>query len=163
MKTYSILYAEEVPHYTAHEIEAETDEQAIELAKAFNWAELPSDPDYHSAVLRRIVHIEDDGTGENIEESLALDEWFLRCGKEQRRLCDAAPELLKALRAIAEIPLWGEAIEDEAHRADLILENEYDEDGFYPSTGTCEEYFQHAVETARAAIAQLEAAKGKSL
>ena len=104
MKTYSILYAEEVPHYTAHEIQAQNDAQAVELAKAFDWSALPSDPDHHSAVLRRIVYIEDDATSETVDESIALDNWFLREGDEKRQaLYDAAPDMLKALRLCEQV------------------------------------------------------------
>jgi len=36
MKTYTVLYAEEVPHYGAHEIQAENDDAAIEAAIALH-------------------------------------------------------------------------------------------------------------------------------
>jgi hypothetical protein len=104
MKKYSILYAEEVPHYTAHEIQAENDAQAVELAKAFDWFGLPSDPDHHSAVLRRIVYIEDGAASEIVDENIPLDNWFLREGDEKRQaLYDAAADMLEALRLCEEV------------------------------------------------------------
>jgi hypothetical protein len=36
MKTYSVLYAEDVPHYGFHDIEAENDQAAIEAAIALH-------------------------------------------------------------------------------------------------------------------------------
>jgi hypothetical protein len=39
MKTYTVLFAEDVPHYGAAEIEAEDDAAALEAAKAYDlWA-----------------------------------------------------------------------------------------------------------------------------
>jgi hypothetical protein len=104
MKTYSILYAEEVPHYTAHEIQAKNDAEAIELARAFDWFGPPSDPDHHSAVLRRIVYIEDDAASEIVDENIPLDNWFLREGDEKRQaLYDAAADMLEALRLCEQV------------------------------------------------------------
>jgi len=103
MKTYSILYAQEVPHYTAHEIQAENDAQAVELAKAFDWSALPSDPDYSSAVLRRIVYIEDAAASEIVDEGIALDDWRLSESRQKHALHDAVLDMLEALRLCEQV------------------------------------------------------------
>ena len=62
MKTYSVLYAEDVPHYCAAEVEAENDDGALEKAKDHpNTGHLNfDDPDWNNPVCFRIVHIEDE-------------------------------------------------------------------------------------------------------
>jgi hypothetical protein len=61
MKTYSILYAEDVPHYATAEIEADNDAEAIAKAKRLsNMGDLEfSDPDWENPIIRRVVNIED--------------------------------------------------------------------------------------------------------
>ena len=110
MKTYTILYAEEVPHYGIADIEAPDDDAAIEIAKQRSVGSVAIDPDYENAVLKRIVHIEDE-EGHIVAHDIALDNCFLRYGgKAEERLLDIAPKLLESLRAIAAIPLWGEGL-----------------------------------------------------
>ena len=96
MKTYSVLYAEDVPHYGTTEIEAENDAQAIAKAKTgpFDYAD---DPDWNNTVCRRIVHIE--GPEGIIATDLDLDEYTLIHGKDKRRLSDAAEAMFAALEA----------------------------------------------------------------
>jgi hypothetical protein len=100
MKTYTVLYAEDVPHYGVHEIQAVTDAAAIEAAIAFHErgdATL-DDPVWNSSVCARIVHIEDPD-GNIIDEDRALDDYFIRRnGDAARILCDAAPQMLAALK-----------------------------------------------------------------
>lgn len=60
MKTYTVLYAQDVPNYSAVEIQAATDEEAIAAAKARHTGDMDfEDPDWENPILRRIVHIQD--------------------------------------------------------------------------------------------------------
>jgi hypothetical protein len=60
MKTYTVLYAEDVPHYATVEIQAASDEEAVAVAKARHSGDLDFDsPDWENPILRRIVSIED--------------------------------------------------------------------------------------------------------
>jgi hypothetical protein len=98
MKTYSILFAEDVPHYGFAEIEAEDDAAAIEAAKDYDLSEVTTDPEWENSVCKRIVHIEGPD-GKTIAADIALDDCFLRNGGEKDRiLCDAAWALLNAGR-----------------------------------------------------------------
>ena len=68
MKTYTVLFAQDVPHYGTVKIEAENDEGALAEARAF-WdrvkcgeEEWPlNDAQYENALLDRIVEITGDG------------------------------------------------------------------------------------------------------
>jgi hypothetical protein len=106
MKTYIVLFAEDVPHYGTVEIEAADDNAALEAAMAYDFSEVTTDPEWENSGCRRIVHIKD--ADENfLHEDIPLDNLFVRYGGEKERvLCDAAPQLLKALemceRAIKE-------------------------------------------------------------
>jgi hypothetical protein len=106
MKTYSVLFAEDVPHYGVAEIKAKDDAAALELAKAYDLSQVTNDGQWGNSACKRIVNIED-SEGNIVIEDIALDDCFLRYGGEKERvLCDAAPQLLKALemceRAILE-------------------------------------------------------------
>ena len=60
MKTYSVLFAEDVPHYGTVEIEAERRcRGALDAAKAYDLSEVTNDPEWENSVCKRIVHIED--------------------------------------------------------------------------------------------------------
>ena len=87
MKTYTVLYAEDVPHYGQAEIEATDDDAAIEAARKVH-AEGSLDlydPDWDNAICKRIVHIEDQN-GEIIAEDIPVDSYYLSHGEPQRRL-----------------------------------------------------------------------------
>ena len=72
MKTYTVLYAEDVPHYAAVEIEAVDTVDAIAKAQNFDLTGVPTNPDWHNAVARRIVEVTDED--ENIvAEFISLD------------------------------------------------------------------------------------------
>ena len=72
MKTYTVLYAEDVPHYAAVEIEAVDTVDAIAKAQAFDLTGVPTNPDWYNAVSRRIVEVTDED--ENIVcEFIPLD------------------------------------------------------------------------------------------
>jgi hypothetical protein len=157
MKTYKVLYAEDVPHYGYHDIEAEDDQAAIEAAVAFHESGDVSlyEAAWDSSVCARIVHIEDPD-GNIIAEDKPLDDYFLRGGGQaDRLLCDAAENLFKALKKIAVTPLWGERIEDEDRKRDpaIVLEYDLEDDEYTPSGDTEHDQLQDVVETARAAVA----------
>jgi hypothetical protein len=158
MKTYTVLFAQDVPHYGSIDIEADDDAAAIALASAFDLDDVTLDPDWDNTSCRRIVHIEAPD-GRLIAEAVALDNSFLRYGgDEDRRLCDAAPQLLEALKTIAAIPLWGESIPPGDERDAYAEHAEYDieHDSFEPSCDTESTLLRDAVETARHTLAALE-------
>lgn len=159
MKTYSILFAQDVPHYGTAEIVAADDADALAKAKALDPGEVCTDAAWDDPVCRRIVHIEDP-SGKIIEQDIALDDFFLRHAQNiDPRLCDAAPALMAALESIAAIPLWGEQIENAELKAELTRRSEYefygDEELFTPSGDTESAQLRDAVETAREALATL--------
>ena len=82
MNTYSILFAQDVPHYGTTEIEAADDAAAIAAAKLLDPAEYTYDPHWDDPVCRRIVHIEAPD-GRIVAQDLSLDEFFLRRGGEE--------------------------------------------------------------------------------
>jgi hypothetical protein len=116
MKTYSVLFAEDVPHYGVAEIKAQSPEAAIEAAKVHDRDDLSAwDAEWGSAVCARIVEITDDETGAVVARDIPLDECFLREGGERGRLlCDAAPDLLAALRRLVSATAPGFEDRDEA-------------------------------------------------
>jgi hypothetical protein len=157
MKTYTVLFAQDVPHYGTAGIEAADDNVAIAAAKELDPAEYTHDPAWDDPVCRRIVHIEAPD-GRIIAQDIALDEFFLRHAQNiDPCLCDAASALKAALERIAAIPLWGEPIADEALKSELTAVVEYDRalDQFEPSCDTESSYLRDAVETAREALAAL--------
>lgn len=158
MKTYTVLYAEDVPHYGTAGITASDDAAAIAAAKRQTVGAIAIDPDYDNSACKRIVRIEDD-EGNVIATDIALDGCFLRYGGDpERRLFDAAPELLKALRSIAEFVLWGEPIADIERKAELTGHGEYDAESDYysPSCDSESSDLRQAVEIARDALKTLE-------
>lgn len=159
MKTYSILFAQDVPHYGSTEIAAADDADAIAMAKALDPGELCTDAAWDDPVCRRIVHIEDPA-GKIIAQDIALDDFFLRHAHNiEPHLCDAAAALKTALKAIAATPLWGERIEDPQLKADFVESGEYECDGhgelFTPSADTESSQLRDAVEAARQTLAAL--------
>ena len=167
MKTYIVLYAEDVPHYGTAEIEAENDAEAIVKASAITDEDLGNtaiDPDHCSSVCKRIVHIQDEH-GNDVAHDLSLDAYTLIHGEDKRRLCEAGPALLKALETIAAIPLWGEPIANQALKDEFIYSVEYDadENEFNPSGDTESAYLREAVETAREALETMQQFSGASV
>jgi hypothetical protein len=101
MKTYTVLYAEDVPHYGVHEIQAENDAGALAAAIALHerGAVTLDDAQWTGSVCARIVHIEDEH-GSIIAEDHPIDEYFLCTGGTPARLlCEAAGEMLNALES----------------------------------------------------------------
>jgi hypothetical protein len=157
MKTYSVLFALDIPHYGSVDIEAPDDTAALAAAKQLDPSDYTSDPAWDDPICRRIVHIEAPD-GRIVSRDVNLDEFFLRRGGEEaRRLCDGAPALKEALEEIAAIPLCGEPIANADLKRDLALQSEYDLefDEFEPSCDTESSHLRDAVETARAALALL--------
>ena len=100
MKTYKVLFAEDVPHYCIVDIKAASDQEAIAEARKFDRDDLVMEPEWGNSFCHRIVEIQD-GAGQTIAENIPLDGCFVRYGGEsERRLCDAAPELLRAFKSI---------------------------------------------------------------
>ncbi|MGH9721503.1 MAG: hypothetical protein ACRD8O_14940 [Bryobacteraceae bacterium] len=98
MKTYTVIYAEDVPHYGHAEVEAADDDAAIERAvnRREDYHDL-YDPDFHNPVCRRIVTITDQA-GNTVAEDISLDSYRLECGTPQEILIrDHAKDLLEAL------------------------------------------------------------------
>jgi hypothetical protein len=103
MKTYSVLFAEDVPHYGTAEIEAEDDAAALEAAKAYDLSDVTNDPEWENSVCKRIVHIEDQ-EGNTIISDVPLDNCDLRYGGDKERaLCDAARDMLEALQLCEDV------------------------------------------------------------
>ena len=160
MKTYTILYAEDVPHYGTLVIDAEDDAAALAAAQMQDPSGIATDPDYENSSCKRIVHIQANN-GDTFAYDIPLDNSFLRYGGEpERRLCDVAADLLKTLREIAQIPLYGEPLPDSMAdlKADMIRDGEYDEadQSYTPCVDTESTHLQYAVETARAVLAKAE-------
>lgn len=88
MKTYSVLFAQDIPHYGSVEIEAESDTAALEAAKAYDLSEVATDPDWEYAACKRIVHIED-AEGKTMFHDVALDNYFLGFAGERARMLEA--------------------------------------------------------------------------
>lgn len=77
MKTYTVIYAEDVPHYACGEIEARGPKEAIAKARKLDTDTFGAyDPDWDHAVCRRIVSIEDD-KGKDVARDLPLDNYRL--------------------------------------------------------------------------------------
>jgi len=83
MKTYTVLYAEDVPHYAAVDIEALDTVDAIAKAGQKDLTGIPTDPDWRNAVSRRIVEVTDED--ENIvAEFISLDTPALTANSHQK-------------------------------------------------------------------------------
>ena len=99
MKTYSVLYAEDVPHYATVEIEADSDEEAIVRAKVHDFGDASLEAEWSNGACKRIIHIEAPN-GEIVADDISLDGVFIRDGGDTAmRLSDNAEDMLKALEA----------------------------------------------------------------
>jgi hypothetical protein len=76
LKTYTVLLAEDVPHYGSTDIEAEDDAGAIKIAKALDISGICCEASWDAPVCRRIVRIED-SKSHIIATDLALDDYVL--------------------------------------------------------------------------------------
>ena len=84
MKTYSVLFAKDVPYYGCATIEAENDDAALEAAKAFDHSAVTNDPEWENSVCARIVYLEDPD-GNTIINDVPLDNYDLRYGGDKER------------------------------------------------------------------------------
>jgi hypothetical protein len=83
MKTYTALFAQDVPHYGQVEITASDDEDALAKARAY-WKRVQLDKEpwpldeaqHESAVLDRVVEITDE-TGRQVAGDIRLDTYLL--------------------------------------------------------------------------------------
>ena len=100
MKTYTVIYAEDVPHYAHGEVEARGPKSAIAKARKLDTDTLTAyDPDWSGAVCRRIVSIEDPD-GNTIAQDISLDNYVLHHADIDKRLkLDAAEIMFEALCA----------------------------------------------------------------
>lgn len=100
MKTYSVIYAEDVPHYALGEVEARGPKDAIAKARKINTETFTAyDPDWSGAVCSRIVSIED-SHGNVVAEDIPLDNYVLHHADADKRLkLDAAEAMFEALCA----------------------------------------------------------------
>ena len=108
MKTYSVLFAEDVPHYGAGEIKARNAAAALKAAGTYDLSDITTDGEWENSVCKHIVYIED-AEGKNVFEDVPLDDCFLRYGGEpERRLCDSATEMLRVLELCEDVlsDLW---------------------------------------------------------
>lgn len=104
MKTYSVIYAEDVPHYAGGEIPARSPKQAIAKARKVDTDTFTAfDPDWSNAVCRRIVTITDP-KGKTIAEDIRLDNYSLELGTdEELRIREHAGKLIIALERAFEL------------------------------------------------------------
>jgi hypothetical protein len=94
MKTYIVLYAEDVPHYCTVEIQAAGHDDAINAAKARHTGDLDfDDPDWENPILRRIVNIQDSNYVD-IANDIPLDGHQLLIGSTVRDAIQYALECL---------------------------------------------------------------------
>lgn len=99
MPTYSVLFTEDVPHFGTLEIEAENHEAVLEAAKKVDVPAVANYAEWQNSQCQRIVNIMD-SDGVTVAEDIRLDDYFTRHGGDRERsLCDAAPDLLDALKA----------------------------------------------------------------
>ena len=91
-----------MPHCGVVEIEAQDDAAVLKAATAYDFSGVATDAEWQNSGCRRIVHVKD-SDGNILHEDVPLDACFIRYGGEKdRTLCDAAPQLLKALRMCEE-------------------------------------------------------------
>ena len=88
MKTYSVLFAEDVPHYGTAHLEAEDDAAALEAARSYDISEIATDPEWENSVCKRIVHIED-AAGHTIFHDIPLDHYALCFASERADMLNA--------------------------------------------------------------------------
>jgi hypothetical protein len=99
MKTYSVLYAADVPHCATFEVQAGTADAATVAAVASITAGdvLLADPDWDNTILERIVHIEDEA-GKAVANDVPLDNRTLITGSAVRDAIQYALECLASFK-----------------------------------------------------------------
>jgi hypothetical protein len=100
MKKYEITYAQDVPHYGTIELEAATDAEIVEAAKAY-WTATDldpvDDPDWSNPVCKRIVVIRDEA-GNEVANDVRCDDYNIEyVTDEEVNIREAASEMLDML------------------------------------------------------------------
>ena len=108
MRTYTVLFAQDVPHYGSVEINATGDVEAIAKARGY-WERVERDEEpwplyeaqHDSAVLARIVEITDK-TGRQVAADIRLDTYLLSIAPTDlsAKLIENAPQMHAALLEI---------------------------------------------------------------
>jgi hypothetical protein len=110
MKTYTILFAQDIPHYGSVEIEAKNDADALRRAKKY-WRDIQIgaepwplyDAQHDSAVSARIVLIYDEADEyREIAHDVRLDDYILLRARTagDERILDNAKAIFKALECV---------------------------------------------------------------
>jgi hypothetical protein len=82
LESYSVLYAEDIPHYGSVDIEARDDAEVLRLAQFFDTDKVAySEGCWDGAVCKRIVSIED-AAGRIVAQDIPLDDYRLHHGIE---------------------------------------------------------------------------------
>ncbi len=131
MKTYTVLFAQDVPHYGQVEITATGDEEALAKARLY-WKRVQGDKEpwplydaqHDTAILDRIVEINDE-TGRQIAADIRLDTYHLTIAPTELnvKLIENASPMHKALEKIIRHATIGLAVNDRGKqvRLDQIL------------------------------------------
>jgi len=125
MKTYTVLYAQDVPHYCTHKIHAANDAKALRKAMKYPATHnlIFEDPAWDSPVLLRIVHIEDEKGG-IVAADIELDDFRLSRASDSQACDTRLAGTLRTLRdAIAGLPITilNGPLYDALHAADREL------------------------------------------
>jgi hypothetical protein len=128
MKTYTVLYAEDVPHYCTVDVQASTPEKALRKARRYTARHDLNfqDPDWENPVCLRIVHIEDEDGG-IVARDIPLDDFRLERASHRRASDDGLVSALRMLReAIGGLPITilNGPFYDALHAADKALGKE---------------------------------------
>jgi hypothetical protein len=116
VKTYSVLYAEDIPHYGGVDLEAPNDAEALRLARSFDTGQVSYEGCWDGAVCRRIVSIED-SAGKTVAHDIPLDDYRLHHGIEAQNhrasvtvdnrfrleICRSAPPLIACAQLVIKV------------------------------------------------------------
>lgn len=98
MKAYTVLFAEDVPHYGFVDIQAPDAAAAIAAAKAYSYGDVVTEPEWGNTRNHRIVEIQDENS-QTIAMDIALAE---RCDNPDTTLVDALEKAYVLLDRIRE-------------------------------------------------------------
>lgn len=114
MKTYYAIFAEFVPYSDTLEISAANDAEALHQAKQIKPKDLCLTPDYEYSFGFRIAEITDDDRNTIVEDILLSDGFVCWGGEAERRLCNAARDMLNILEELLgpEGPVIGDGFDN---------------------------------------------------